>query len=71
MGPLRYAFTPWMSELNEILLNKNDRDLKYILESEATILTPHIAGWTEESNIKISNIVSEKILNITDLYIGN
>ena len=55
----------------KILLNKNDRDLKYILESEATILTPHIAGWTEESNIKISNIVSEKILNITDLYIGN
>jgi len=55
----------------KILLNKNDRDLKYILESGVTILTPHIAGWTEESNIKISNIVSEKILNITDLYIGN
>ena len=46
-----------------ILLNKEDKNLKYLLESNKTILTPHIAGWTKESKIKISNIILEKILN--------
>ena len=35
---------------------------KYLLESDRVILTPHIAGWTHESNEKIAAILAEKIL---------
>ncbi|OFX84971.1 MAG: hydroxyacid dehydrogenase [Bacteroidetes bacterium GWF2_33_16] len=37
--------------------------LKYLIQSKNTILTPHIAGWTKESNIKLSEILAEKIIN--------
>ena len=33
------------------------------MNSEKTILTPHIAGWTKESYFKISKILSEKIIS--------
>jgi D-3-phosphoglycerate dehydrogenase / 2-oxoglutarate reductase len=36
--------------------------LKYLMESKQTILTPHIAGWTKESNIKLSAVLAEKII---------
>ena len=39
--------------------------MQYLINSEKTILSPHIAGWTVESNIKIAKILTEKILNIT------
>ena len=39
-------------------------DLKYLIESNKTILTPHIAGWTFESNYKIAETLSEKIINL-------
>lgn len=38
---------------------------KYLAKSEKVILSPHIAGWTHESNERISHILVEKIL---DLY---
>ena len=36
-------------------------DLKYLLESENVLLTPHIAGWTVESDIKLAKVLVEKI----------
>ena len=39
-------------------------DLKYLIESNKTILTPHIAGWTFESNYKIAETLSDKIINL-------
>ncbi len=39
-------------------------DLKYLIESNKTILTPHIAGWTFESNYKIAKTLSKKIINL-------
>lgn len=38
---------------------------KYLAKSEKVILSPHIAGWTHESNERISHVLIEKIL---DLY---
>ena len=38
-------------------------DMKYLIDSDKTILTPHIAGWTLESNIKISEILLQKIIS--------
>ena len=37
------------------------KDMLYLLNSNKTILSPHIAGWTEESNIKIANILLNQI----------
>ena len=37
-------------------------DMRYIVESKKTILSPHIAGWTIESNIKIAKVLLQKII---------
>lgn len=37
-------------------------ELRYLLESENAILTPHIAGWSKESNLKHAQVLAEKIL---------
>ena len=38
--------------------------LQYLLDSEKVVLTPHVAGWTTESNIKIAQILAEKIRKV-------
>ena len=40
---------------------KND-DLQYLLNSEKVIITPHIAGWTHQSKIKLAQTIVDKIL---------
>lgn len=35
--------------------------LHYLLNSSKVILTPHVAGWTRESNAKIAHVLAEKI----------
>ncbi|MFH1159832.1 MAG: NAD(P)-dependent oxidoreductase [bacterium] len=37
-------------------------DFKYLMEADNVILTPHIAGWTFESNIRLATVLVEKIL---------
>ncbi len=36
----------------------------YLSESERVILSPHIAGWTHESNFKLSKVIADKILKL-------
>lgn len=43
-------------------LETNNEDLKYLLSSEKVIITPHIAGWTHESKIKLAQVIVDKIL---------
>lgn len=38
-------------------------DFKYLIESEKVILSPHIAGWTHESNYKMSKLMADKIIS--------
>lgn len=38
--------------------------IQYLLDSNKVILTPHVAGWTMESNIKLSQVLVEKIRRI-------
>ena len=45
-------------------LNINS-DLEYLKKSEKVVLTPHIAGWSIESKLKLAQVVLEKI---KDLY---
>jgi D-3-phosphoglycerate dehydrogenase / 2-oxoglutarate reductase len=35
---------------------------QYLVQSDKVILSPHIAGWTHESNQKIAKVLAEKIM---------
>ena len=35
--------------------------MSYLTQSDKVILSPHIAGWTQESNRKIASVLAEKI----------
>jgi D-3-phosphoglycerate dehydrogenase len=48
------------SSFTEIVNDKND-DFHKLSSFKNVIITPHIAGWTFESNIKLSKIVVDKI----------
>ncbi len=37
-------------------------DLEFLLNAKNVLLTPHVAGWTNESYFKLSNILADKIL---------
>lgn len=43
-------------------LEINNEDLKYLLDSEKVIVTPHIAGWTHQSKEKLAQVIVDKIL---------
>ena len=53
-------------DLEEISFEKiqSNQDLDYLKESDKVILTPHIAGWTHESKLKLSKVIIEKIKKI-------
>ena len=51
------------TSFEKLAAKNNTKDLKYLLEAKNVILTPHIAGWTKESDIKIAEILSQKIIN--------
>lgn len=36
-------------------------ELQYIFDSEKTILSPHIAGWTKQSKLRIAEVLFQKI----------
>ena len=36
---------------------------KFLISSDKVILSPHIAGWTEESKIKLATVLAEKIIS--------
>ena len=43
-------------------LDTVNEDLKYLLNSEKAIVTPHIAGWTHQSKKKLAQVIVDKIL---------
>ncbi|PBQ33246.1 hydroxyacid dehydrogenase [Sphingobacteriaceae bacterium] len=38
--------------------------MKFLIDSEKVILSPHIAGWTHESNYKMSKLIAEKMIAV-------
>jgi D-3-phosphoglycerate dehydrogenase len=36
-------------------------DFKYLSNSESVVLSPHVAGWTKESYVKLSSYLADKI----------
>lgn len=43
---------------------KSYSDYCYLAECENVVMSPHIAGWTHESDYKLASILAEKILNL-------
>lgn len=43
-------------------LETENEDLKFLLESEKAIVTPHIAGWTHQSKEKLAQVIVDKIV---------
>ncbi|MDY3339477.1 2-hydroxyacid dehydrogenase [Riemerella anatipestifer] len=43
-------------------LEIQNEDLAFLLNSDKVIVTPHIAGWTHESKIKLAQVIVDKIL---------
>ncbi|MEG0927667.1 2-hydroxyacid dehydrogenase [Chryseobacterium sp.] len=43
-------------------LEIENEDLKYLLESDQAIITPHIAGWTHQSKEKLAQFIVDKIV---------
>ncbi len=37
---------------------------QYLIQSDKVVLSPHIAGWTQESNEKIARVLAEKIMRL-------
>ena len=46
----------------ENLAKKIPDELNFLLHSENVLFTPHIAGWTAESDFKLSSVLAEKIV---------
>jgi D-3-phosphoglycerate dehydrogenase len=38
--------------------------MQYLLKSEKVVLSPHIAGWTHESNYKMSALIADKMIAV-------
>lgn len=38
--------------------------MQYLIKSDKVVLSPHIAGWTHESNYKISKILADKMVTV-------
>jgi len=47
-----------------ISAEKIPESLHYLIHSDKVILSPHIAGWTQESNFKMSKLIAEKMIAV-------
>ena len=48
----------------EVLSADVQPDFSYLLGAPNVLLTPHIAGWTVESDVKLAAVLVEKIRNL-------
>lgn len=47
------------------------QQFNYLINSNKTVITPHVAGWTKESYIKISDVLLNKIKDLNIKLSGN
>lgn len=57
---LEYEVTSF-EKINTLTL---PQPFQYLIQSDKVMLSPHIAGWTKESNEKIATLLAEKICKI-------
>jgi D-3-phosphoglycerate dehydrogenase len=49
---------------NLFVNNKIPEPLEYLMSVKNVLLSPHIAGWTNESHVKLSSVIVEKIKSL-------
>ena len=54
-------FKSSVAEALEATKNNMPEAFKYLIKAENVILSPHVAGWTVESNIKLAQTIVDKI----------
>ena len=54
-------FKSSVAEALEATKNNMPEAFKYLIKAENIILSPHVAGWTVESNIKLAQTIVDKI----------
>jgi len=61
-----HSAKPSKKNKSDELIDDKDipRPMQYLMKSDKAILTPHIAGWTHESNIKLAKFLAEKIIAV-------
>lgn len=64
---LEYESISFESIFSEIEKGSDNQDLRDLISLSNVIVTPHIAGWTVESKLKLSNIIVNKIRTIKNL----
>ena len=53
------------SSFESLFLTKNTcNEMDYLIKSNKVLLTPHVAGWTNESEMKLAQVIVEKIKEI-------
>ncbi|MCC9137492.1 NAD(P)-dependent oxidoreductase [Pontibacter silvestris] len=52
------------NEKLQTLTEQQARDFDYLASADNVVLTPHIAGWTHESYVKINEVMVEKITRL-------
>ena len=58
---LDYESSSFSSVFNS---DKELNSLKFLIEAEQVILSPHVGGWTVESHQKLAKTILNKILNL-------
>ncbi|HEY0030223.1 MAG TPA: 2-hydroxyacid dehydrogenase [Bacteroidia bacterium] len=51
-----------MTSFENLDIKQLPEAFQYLIQSDKVVLSPHIAGWTNESNEKIAKVLAEKIL---------
>ena len=49
------------SSFENLFLSETPKTLRYLIDSDSVILSPHIAGWTQESEKKLADTIVKKI----------
>lgn len=52
------------SSFEELQSDKMPESYHYLINSENVLLSPHVAGWTAESKIKLAKVLAEKIIKL-------
>ncbi|OIP00933.1 MAG: hypothetical protein AUJ98_05995 [Bacteroidetes bacterium CG2_30_33_31] len=52
------------TSFENLFMNNFPTEFQYLINSKRVVLSPHIAGWTYESNIKLAKIIAKKIVAV-------
>ncbi|MRJ07764.1 hydroxyacid dehydrogenase [Ornithobacterium rhinotracheale] len=50
------------ASFESLLQSEIPEELNYLIQAENVLLTPHIAGWTLESKVKLAEVIADKII---------